>query len=453
MTQTLDTFLPYQQRWIDESAPVALDQKSRRIGITWAEAFRSVERRIKLKTDHFFSAQDKDSAGEFLGYCKMFAAAANAVAEDLGEQVIDEAKGVKAFVLRFAGGQRIAALSSNPDAFRGKGGDVTLDEFAFRKDPAAAFKAARASAMVWGHRLRIISSHNGEGSLFNTLVKEIQSGKRQGWALHTTSIIDAVGDGLAERIRHLPLTPPNLELRKTFLDDLRRDCLDQSEWDQEYMCIPGSDEASLLGYDLIRGCEAPNLKLRHPSDFFVDGGYETDNPLYAGYDVARRRNFSVLWILEKIGDVFWTRCIHAITDQTFAAQEDLLNGVMANRSIKRLCIDATGMGEMLAERQVQRWGSRAEAVRFSAPVKSELYMPLVRLFEDRSVKVPATAEVREDLHKVRKTVTAAGNIRLDAANDEEGHADRTSALALAYHAGDAVKLPLPPPLLRKPAGW
>ena len=35
-------FLPYQQRWIDDESPLKLYEKSRRIGITYATAFRCV---------------------------------------------------------------------------------------------------------------------------------------------------------------------------------------------------------------------------------------------------------------------------------------------------------------------------------------------------------------------------------------------------------------------------
>jgi phage FluMu gp28-like protein len=108
---------------------------------------------------------------------------------------------------------------------------------------------------------------------------------------------------------------------------------------------------------------------------------------------------------------------------------------------------------MLAERLAQRWGYRAEGVTFTAAAKSELAMPLLRLFQDKLLRVPAEADVREDLHSVRKVVTAANNIRLDADRDERGHADRFWALALANHAADDFKLPLPAPLARKPMGW
>jgi phage FluMu gp28-like protein len=82
-------------------------------------------------------------------------------------------------------------------------------------------------------------------------------------------------------------------------------------------------------------------------------------------------------------------------------------------------------------------------------------MPLLRLFQDRLIRIPADAAVRGDLHKVRKIVTASHNVRLDAPRDADGHADRFWALALAYHASDAARgrAALPMPLARKPVGW
>jgi phage FluMu gp28-like protein len=138
---------------------------------------------------------------------------------------------------------------------------------------------------------------------------------------------------------------------------------------------------------------------------------------------------------------------------TFSAQEDLLHLLLSDRSVRRLCVDATGIGAMLAERLRQRWGHRVEPVHFTAPVKSELAMPLVRLFQEKLIRIPADPAIRQDLHAVRKVVTAAHQIRLDADRGPDGHADRFWALALANHAVDAEPARLPAPLLRKPAGW
>jgi phage FluMu gp28-like protein len=116
--------------------------------------------------------------------------------------------------------------------------------------------------------------------------------------------------------------------------------------------------------------------------------------------------------------------------------------------VKRLCIDSTGIGLQMAERLQQRWGKyRVEAVNFTAPVKSELAMPLRRLFEDKLVRIPMDDAVREDLHKRpqdrhRREQRAPRRDRTDT----DGHADRFWALALAYHARTDSTA-------QKPRGW
>jgi len=50
-------------------------------------------------------------------------------------------------------------------------------------------------------------------------------------------------------------------------------------------------------------------------------------------------------------------------------------------------------------------------------------------------------------------VTAAKNVRLDADRDDRGHAARFWALALATHAADNFRAPLPASIARKPIDW
>lgn len=444
MIEPLNYFLPYQQSWLNESAPLAIGEKSRRIGFTHVHAFKVVEGRIAGKANYWHSSADMSAAVEFIDDCKLWCEVFNASAKVVdAEEVIEDEK-ITTRQLIFANGNKIVGGSSNPKFFRSKGGDVGLDEFAFHAQGRELLKAAQATAIFWGHQMSVWSTHNGEGSYFNGLVNKAKSGELKA-ALHTVTVMDAVEQGLVEKILKLKSADP--KARQEWLDNLRSTCADEDSWNEEYMCRPSSEQSSLLTYPLIEGCEAINLQLIDP--FELPPGKQ----MYAGFDVGRKRDLSVLWILERVGDVFWTRSIKTFADVHFTVQEDYLNRVMANPSVKRLCLDSTGLGMMLAERMGQRFGvHRAEAVNFTAPVKSELAMPLVRLFQDKLVRIPADAEIREDLHKIRKIVTAANNIRLDADRDEAGHADRFWALALAYHAADATKLPLPRPLMDKPIG-
>src|SRR4051812_27889695 len=101
MKPLLDHFLPYQLAWITDDAPLAIGEKARRIGWTYASAYRAVKRRLHLKTDLFYSSADLTTAREFVEDCQRWARAFDEVEVDLGEQALDEHDGMRAFVLRF----------------------------------------------------------------------------------------------------------------------------------------------------------------------------------------------------------------------------------------------------------------------------------------------------------------------------------------------------------------
>ena len=482
-------FLPYQIRWICDEHPVSVAEKGRRIGWTYASAFRAVDRRLRLGTSLFYTSADLTAAREFVEECCRWARAFQAAAEDLGERVIDEAD-MTAFVVRFANGARIVAGSSNPKFFRGKGGDVDADEFAFHEQPRELYKAMQPAALIWGHQLRLWSTHNGAGSFFHRLVQQASNGGGDGGtdgpafakceapagpagsaaptkdatpitnqrlSRHRVTLLDAVNQGLVERIRGS--AEVDLNARREFVEEIRASCPDEASWQEEYLCEPAADGSALLGYATIAGCEAANLHLADVEALAGDttagpaGERGAGGPLYAGFDVGRRQDRSVLWVVERVGDVLWTRCLRVMGDAPFAAQEQLLDRLMQGRRVKRLCVDSTGIGMMLAERLRLRYGHRAEPIHFTAAVKSELAMPLVRLFQSRLVRVPADPAVREDLHKVRRTVTAAHHVRLAAPRDADGHADRFWALALACHAAEQSPSIASHSIPRKPVGW
>jgi phage FluMu gp28-like protein len=277
------------------------------------------------------------------------------------------------------------------------------------------------------------------------------------WSFHRVTLLDAVAQGLVEKVKGLK--EPNATARRDFLEAIRATCPGDDAWNEEYLCRPSTESLSLLNYALIQCCEVPhggdrssplNPEPRTPNP---PAEPRTLNPLYAGFDVARSHDNSVIWVVEKVGDVLWTRDVRVMADLNFTAQEQVVAALMQRLNIRRLCVDCTGMGKMIAERLVERFGHRVEAVHFTQQVKTDLAMPLVRLFQDRLIRVPADPDVREDLHKVRKVVTTSGNIRLEAKSDDKGHADRFWALALACHAAMDAPSALPASIARKPIDW
>jgi len=414
-------FLPYQAQWIKDDAPIKMWEKSRRIGATYAQAYEDVRDLLKNGYDVWFSSADESAAREYILYCEKFARVLHAAAKNLGQVVIDSEKDIKGYVIEFANGKRISALSSNPRRFRSKGGKVVLDEFAWHDDQAAMWDAAEP-ATTWGFPLRILSTYNGKGNLYFRFVDEIKRGKRE-WKLHTTPIQLAVDSGLVDKILRKETTP---EERQAWLDQKRAKCRDENQWLQEYCCIPVDETTALLTYEMIAACEGRDLI-----------GQPVTGDLFVGMDIARRRHLSVIWGIERVGHSLYSRVLDVLEKAPFRHQRERLFEVLKHPRLRRACIDATGLGMQLAEEAQEAFGKyKVEAVTFTPAVKEELAMNLLPYFEDKAIFVPDSPEVRDDLHSVRKIVTTAGNVRYDTGKDDEtdGHSDRFWSLGLAVHA-------------------
>ena len=206
MSNALSTyFMPYQIAWLRDQSRLKEWEKSRRIGASYVQSYEDMldAARADKPLDVWFSSADESAAKEYIRYVAQWARIFNIAAQDLGETVISKNDDIKALTVQFATGKRINALSSNPKAFRSKGGKLVLDEFAFHADQEAMWKAARP-IITWGFPARIISTYNGKGNRYYRMVSEakkaIAEGRKPLWSLHTTTLVDAVNDGLADRI-------------------------------------------------------------------------------------------------------------------------------------------------------------------------------------------------------------------------------------------------------------
>ena len=199
MTRTL---LPYQTAWVRDPTPLAVIEKSRRIGISWAEAYHAVMHAGDGRGDIYYQSYDKDMTRGFIEDCADWVEHLNISAEAMGESFLDnEARDIQVFRINMGSGKKILAMTSSPRGFRSKGrpGDVAvIDEAAFVDDIDEVLKAALAFN-TWGGRVRVISTHNGEANPFNALLRDIREGRQPG-TLHRVTLREAVGQGLYSRI-------------------------------------------------------------------------------------------------------------------------------------------------------------------------------------------------------------------------------------------------------------
>ncbi|MEI8389709.1 MAG: terminase family protein [bacterium] len=427
----LDNYwFPYQKKWLDDKSKIKVWEKSRRIGATYVQSYEDVIDCVAKKVpDVWFSSSDESAAREYIGYCEQWVRLLNIAAKYHGNVIVDSENDIKAYVIEFSNGAKINALSSNPKGFRSKGGKVVLDEFAHHAKQEDLWAAAKP-CITWNYPLRILSTHNGQNCRFYKFVDDIKT-KQSKWSLHSTPIQLAVKEGLVDKIYGRETTKKE---KHEWLEEQRVNCFDEQTWLQEYCCEAMDETTAFLPYELIYTCELDNLYKELES---------LTGDLYVGMDIGRKKDLTVIWVLEKLGNVKYTRMVKIIEKTPFRIQEQVLANILKLENLRRCCIDATGLGAQLAESAVEKYGHyRVEGINFNAKVKEELAYNLRTNFEDRTVYIPSHREIRDDLHSVRKVITTSGHIRFDVEkSDVSGHADRFWALALALHAAQSYKEP------------
>lgn len=440
--------LPYQARWVKDRSRIKVAEKSRQIGWTWATAYGLVSRKglVDARLDAWISSRDDIQARLFLEDCKAFAALLQMAAADLGEKVIDDS-GHTAYVLAMANGLRLHSMSSNPDAQAGKRGDRDLDEFALHPDPRKLYSIA-FPGITWGGCMEIFSTHRGSANFFNQIIKEIrEKGNPKKISLHRVTLQDALDDGFLFKLQgKLPEDDDRQEMDEAdYYNFTRAGCADEESFLQEYMCVPADDASAFLSYDEITGCEYKT------GDDWELPWKDCAGQIFVGVDVGRMKDLTVIWVIEKLGGVFYTRAVIEMQGEAFAAQEAALYSLLAESKATRCCIDSTGLGMQFAERAQERFGKyRVEGVRFTGPIKEQLAYPVRAAFEDRTIRIPESKEIRADLRAIKKETTTAGNVRFTADRSVNGHSDRFWALALALHAAGHKGVILPP--MRVPGG-
>lgn len=421
-------FLPFQGSWIKDDSRLKLMEKSRQIGLSWSTAYACDERTAAqgARFDQWVSSRDDLQARLFIEDCKMFAGIMNMAAKDLGQVVLDEKARISAYVIEFASGRRIHSMSSNPDAQAGKRGSRVLDEFALHPDPRKLWSIAYPG-ITWGGNMEVISTHRGSHNFFNQLIREVrENGNPKKISLHRVTLQDALDQGFLFKLQQmLPADDARQAMDEAaYFDFIRSGCADEESFQQEYMCNPADDDVAFLEYDLIAGAEYASG---------IDWQQREQGHLFVGIDIGRKHDLTVIWVLEKLGDTYYTRHVETLRGMRKSDQEKII-WPWIERS-RRTCIDATGLGIGWTDDAQDRFGTlRVEGVTFTGATKEAMAYPVRGNMEDRRLRIPYDPAIRADLRAVTKQVTSAGNVRFTAERNADGHADRFWALGLALHA-------------------
>ena len=427
-------FLGFQEQWIKDNSRLKLMEKSRQIGVSWSTAYKAVERTAlaEAKNDQWVSSRDDLQARLFIEDCKMWAKLLQMAAQDLGELVVDDDRRLSAYVLQFANGKRIHSMSSNPDAQAGKRGGRVLDEFALHPDPRKLWSIAYPG-ITWGGSMELISTHRGSHNFFNQLIREIKEhGNPKKISLHSVSLQTALEQGFLYKLQQKLPAEDEIQAmdEAAYFDFIKSGCSDAESFEQEYCCNPADDDSAFLEYDLIASCEYSQLE---PWEYVLEDLKTAKGLLYAGIDIGRKSDLTVIWVVEKLGDTLYTRMLIELQNMRKSDQEAVFYPLLPY--MQRVCLDYTGLGIGWGDDAQDKFGKfRIECVTFTNSVKESMAYAFRSAFEDRKLRLPFKPQIRADLRAITKTTTAAGNIRFAAERTANGHSDRFWAGALAVTA-------------------
>ncbi|MDD7908550.1 hypothetical protein PUV47_01365 [Pseudovibrio exalbescens] len=478
--QDLDPFadgilMDHQKEWLEDDSDLKIAEKGRRTGITFAEALDdaliAASAREAGGDNVFYIGDTKDKGREFIGYVAHFAKTVSkemvGIEESFFEDIDEDGntRKISSYVARFSSGYRVEALSSRPENIRGLQGIVVIDEAAFHKDVREVIDAVNA-LLIWGGKIRIISTHNGVLNAFNELIREAQTDKAKGidtWSIHRIPFSKAVDNGLFKRVCLIKGEVWSEEAQAKWEDKIRSAYGSRkAAMRQELDAIPAESEGQALSRVQIEACMEkgiPYIRWQVEDDFrdlphakrseilqkflqdkllpVLERLPKELQHVYA-QDFARKGDASAIDVksIERTLERR-TRLVVELRNVPFDEQREVMEFIINH--LPRFsggAFDATGNGAYLAEKAVQRFGSSIREVHFSQSWYQENMPPYIEAFgSNRSLILPAHPDIVKDhqaLAYVNGIIKVPDGFRFKGTDGNTRHGDYAIASVLGY---------------------
>lgn len=326
-------------------------------------------------------------------------------------------------LIRFTNGSVIEAFPCNPDTIRGPTLDVIYaDEFSFVPNDTELYDAILFTISTKPQGKFICSST--PWSTDSTFYKIFNHKDYQDFAKHHVTWQQA--------------QEPNGPLKQTILEKIRKQFTeDPWRWRREMEAEWSEDETVWLPQSLITKCISGNLEI-YPFESNQQGKF------YAGLDLGKHRDHSVLIIIEQIENKHQLRHWKVFPLETKYATVIGYIKTLTDRwkHIERIRVDTTGVGEYIVEDMKNANIENTEPVTFTTTRKQELatilkqrmldnayQFPFIELRLSPTVLLSYGAELNTERFQLRKDGT------IGFSHPQGQHDDTFWATALAISCG------------------
>lgn len=434
---------PWQRTFLSDESKFINILKSRRVGGSWAMTLKMFIR-AQLAGSYsgtFVSMNLEEAKGRIEYADQMYESLPKRfrkkrVARSRTELVFEDARGNRS-VLR--------SLASR--APRGKGGDIGISELPHCLNAREIYEGAlHVTSRSLRHNLAIESTPLGKRGIFfdicrgkfpqfklyeipwwhcKSLCSDIDRAMREADDLTTRERVQNFGSDSMRAI-HASMSEDAFRQESELAFIETADCVFPMELLKKNCTASfGADSAGTLRFVSLGSLPA-----------ISDWRWLEQNikgSLVAGYDVGRKNDEAVLFVMDDTGNKLEARMIARLTDTGFTAQESLLCEAM-RRGVKLIAIDATGIGMPVAEKLTALYGDMVAPLHFTAALKETLVSNTKLLLMDERLTLPLERNVISQMQSLEKQVTGSGNVIYNAPRAGGSHADIAWALMLACHA-------------------
>lgn len=455
----------WQEDFISSTKQFISILKSRQTGFSFATALKGLSKALdpgRQKYTKQFVSYNESDALEKIRYAREFY---ESIPKWARKPIITENKTELEFL--DANGKTTSRLISMPcRPPRGKGGDISLDEFGiFLPNMSKQVYTAALYVISRGGSIEVGSTPLGCVGRFYEICtdkKKYPAYQRFNvpWWFSTALCKDVE---TAVRSAHLMNTAERVELFATdtlkeifnndVLEDFQQECecmfIDSAEsyitLEEIYGCTPGMNNDIQLeeNTELYESGALEELyfnkelKIYNSVDDMCTMPYEPekDGVLYIGYDIAKKRDATSIFVLGKLPNgIKKVYGYEELRAKDFEFQINCIRKLIKSLPVRRVCLDSTGMGMPICERLEKEFGSKVEGIIFNSDIKEEMAQNVKIGLQRKEFILPNDKNLHHQIHSIRRISTTGGHFRYDADRDENGHADSFWAFALANHA-------------------
>ena len=455
----------WQDAYIKSMARFIAIVKSRRVGFSFISSMKGLIKAMDPDrvgyTQQFVSYNEEDAL-EKITYAKQFY---DSIPDcDAKKKLIVDNKSMLVFQDKNGITQsRLISIPCRPP--RGKGGTITLDEFAIYlpKMQKLVYDAA-LPVISRGGCIEIGSSPLGKiGHFYDILTdKERYDYERYNikWWFCRDLCIDVP---TAIKVAPTMSTPERVETFGTKIIKMIYKNTDIDTFKQEYECDFIDSAESYITLDLIyantpgkrdgdidlsacqnmsdeeyweynRGIDFQSYKDIDSAILHYNPEYH-GNSLYLGFDVGRTHDATAIYIMGLMPDNKKRGFARIeLKNIPFDEQKETILKAYANLPIFKGCMDATGIGRPIYEELHNKLGDKMQGVVFTPETKEVMAIDVKRGLEQREFLLENDKEFHVQIHSIKRTNNGGKYFKYDADRNEKGHADSFWAWALANNA-------------------